>query len=86
MVRDTDAFVGLGNKLVANADKAQANDLLSEMNVASLSGRHSIIWNKSEISVSVINSVWISDGESLAKLYKMLDKSETELNELRGLE
>ena len=31
MVRDTDAFVGLGNKLVANADKAQANDLLSEM-------------------------------------------------------
>lgn len=34
----------------------------------------------------VINSVWISDGESLAKLYKMLDESETELNELRGLE
>lgn len=34
----------------------------------------------------VINSVWISDGESLNKLYKMLDKSETELNELRGLE
>ncbi len=34
----------------------------------------------------VINSVWISDGESLTKLYKILDKSETELNELRGLE
>ncbi|WP_180819076.1 hypothetical protein [Lactiplantibacillus plantarum] len=33
----------------------------------------------------VINSIWISDGESLTKLYKMLDKSETELNELRGL-
>ena len=33
----------------------------------------------------VINSIWISDGESLAKLYEMLDKSETELNELRGL-
>ncbi|WP_208226804.1 hypothetical protein [Lactiplantibacillus plantarum] len=34
----------------------------------------------------VINSVWISDGESLAKLYEMLNKSETELNELRGIE
>ena len=33
----------------------------------------------------VINSVWISDGESLSKLYEMLDKSETELNKLRGL-
>lgn len=43
MVRDTDAFVGIGNKLVANADKAQTNDLLSEMNIASLSGKHSII-------------------------------------------
>ncbi|MCG0885688.1 hypothetical protein IMAU10574_03100 [Lactiplantibacillus plantarum] len=29
MVRDTDAFVGLGNKLVANADKAQANASVS---------------------------------------------------------
>lgn len=57
MVRDTDAFVGLGNKLVANADKAQANDLLTEMNVASLSGRHSIIWDKSGISVGVINTL-----------------------------
>ncbi|AGL64423.2 MULTISPECIES: hypothetical protein [Bacilli] len=57
MVRDTDAFVGLGNKLVANADKAQANDLITKMNVASLSGHHSIIWNKSGISVGVINTL-----------------------------
>ncbi|GEO53975.1 hypothetical protein [Lactiplantibacillus argentoratensis] len=34
----------------------------------------------------VINRIWISDAESLAKLYEMLDKSETELNKLRGLE
>ncbi|MFS1238300.1 hypothetical protein ACL36S_04815 [Lactiplantibacillus plantarum] len=57
MIRDTDAFVGIGNKLVANADKAQTSDLLSEMNIASLSGKHSIIWNKSEISVGVINTL-----------------------------
>jgi len=57
MIRDTDAFVGIGNKLVANADKAQANDLLTEMNIASLNGKHSIIWNKSEISVGVIDTL-----------------------------
>jgi len=57
MVRDTYAFVGIGNKLVANADKAQANDLLSEMNIASLSGNHSIIWDKSGISIGVINTL-----------------------------
>ena len=33
-----------------------------------------------------IDEIWVSDTESLSKLYKMLDKSETELNELRGLE
>lgn len=44
-----------------------------------------IINNHIKFLKRVINSIWISDGESLAKLYKMLDKSETELNELRGL-
>ncbi len=67
MVRDTDAFVGLGNKLVANADKAQANDLLGEMNVASLSGHHSIIWNKSGISVGVINTLSSEEDISVSK-------------------
>ncbi|MFO1552633.1 hypothetical protein ABC418_12215 [Lactiplantibacillus plantarum] len=57
MVRDTDSFVGIGNKLVANADKAQTSDLLSEMNIASLSGNHSIIWDKSGISIGVINTL-----------------------------
>ena len=57
MIRDTDAFVGIGNKLVANADKAQTSDLLSEMNIASLSGKHSIIWDKSGISIGVINTL-----------------------------
>ncbi|RCI88649.1 hypothetical protein [Lactiplantibacillus plantarum] len=57
MIRDTDAFVGIGNKLVANADKAQTSDLLSEMNIASLSGNHSIIWDKSVISMGVINTL-----------------------------
>ncbi|WP_166668657.1 hypothetical protein [Lactiplantibacillus plantarum] len=45
-----------------------------------------IVNNHIKFIKHVINSVWISDGESLAKLCKMLDKSETELNELRGLE
>lgn len=45
-----------------------------------------IVNNHIKFIKHVINSVWISDGESLTKLYKMLDKSETELNELRGLE
>ncbi|BEI46487.1 hypothetical protein ACPT8I_15435 [Lactiplantibacillus plantarum] len=44
-----------------------------------------IINNHIKFLKRVINSIWISDGESLAKLYKMLDKSETELNELRGI-
>ena len=44
-----------------------------------------IVNNHIKFLERVINSVWISDGESLTKLYKMLDKSETELNELRGL-
>ena len=33
-----------------------------------------------------IDEIWVSDTESLSKLYKMLDKNEMELNELRGLE
>ncbi|MBU7466030.1 hypothetical protein [Lactiplantibacillus pentosus] len=45
-----------------------------------------IVNNHIKFLKHVINSVWISDGESLAKLYEMLDKNETELNELRGLE
>lgn len=44
-----------------------------------------IVNNHIKFLKHVINSVWIGDGESLTKLYKMLDKSETELNELRGL-
>ncbi|MCG0593766.1 hypothetical protein IMAU40072_00664 [Lactiplantibacillus plantarum] len=44
-----------------------------------------IVNNHIKFLKHVINSVWISDGESLAKLYEMLDKSEIELNELRGL-
>lgn len=44
-----------------------------------------IVNNHIKFLKHVINSIWISDGESLTKLYKMLDKSETELNELRGL-
>lgn len=44
-----------------------------------------IVNNHIKFLKHVINSVWISDGESLAKLYKMFDKSETELNELRGI-
>ena len=31
-----------------------------------------------------IGEIWVSDTESLTQLYKMLDKNETELNELRG--
>lgn len=45
-----------------------------------------IVKNHIKFLKHVINSVWISDGESLTKLYKILDKIETELNELRGLE
>ncbi|WP_187344625.1 hypothetical protein [Lactiplantibacillus plantarum] len=45
-----------------------------------------IVNNQIKFLKHVIDSVWISDGESLAKLYEMLDKSETELNELRRLE
>ena len=44
-----------------------------------------IVNNHIKFLKHVINSVWISDGESLSKLYEMLDKSETELNKLRGL-
>ncbi|MDY8143954.1 hypothetical protein UZ717_01375 [Lactiplantibacillus plantarum] len=44
-----------------------------------------IVNNHIKFLKHVINSVWISDDESLVKLYEMLDKSETELNELRGL-
>lgn len=44
-----------------------------------------IVNNHIKFLKRVINSIWNSDGESLAKLYEMLDKSETELNELRGL-
>ncbi|MGN8126942.1 hypothetical protein ACTCUC_05385 [Lactiplantibacillus plantarum] len=44
-----------------------------------------IVNNHIKFLKRVINSIWISDGESLVKLYEMLDKSETELNELRGL-
>ncbi|MDT7000832.1 hypothetical protein [Lactiplantibacillus pentosus] len=32
-----------------------------------------------------IDEIWVSDTESLSKLYKMLDKNEMELNKLRGL-
>lgn len=45
-----------------------------------------IVNNHIKFLKHVIYSVWISDGESLAELYEMLDKSETELNELRRLE
>lgn len=44
-----------------------------------------IVNNHIKFLKHVINCIWISDVESLAKLYEMLDKSETELNELRGL-
>ncbi|MBS0952399.1 hypothetical protein ABC426_16450 [Lactiplantibacillus plantarum] len=44
-----------------------------------------IVNNHIKFLKRVISSIWISDGESLAKLYEMLDKSETKLNELRGL-
>ncbi|MCG0634202.1 hypothetical protein IMAU80128_02521 [Lactiplantibacillus plantarum] len=44
-----------------------------------------IVNNHIKFLKHVINSVWISDDEPLVKLYEMLDKSETELNELRGL-
>lgn len=32
-----------------------------------------------------IDEIWVSDTESLSKLYKMLDKNEMELNKLRGI-
>lgn len=57
MVRDTAQFIGLGNKLATNADKAQTNDLLSEMNIASLSGKHAMVWDKSVIDVDAINAL-----------------------------